>query len=430
MVRKTWIALAALLVGLAGCSYEQRSVLPPIPVNAQSSTIYASDGTLLTTFHAEENRRNVSLSEMPGHLRDAVIAIEDERFYLHDGVDFRAVLRAVRTNAEAGGIQQGGSTITQQYVKTALLKDPSQTLERKLEEASMALQLERQYSKDRILELYLNTIYFGNGAYGVDAASRQYFGRPVGELTLDQSSLLAGLIQRPSATDPYRAPDLAVARRSLVLDRMVANGFVDQATADATRVAPLQLASEVVPAAERYPAAYFVETVKRWILDDPRFGATPLERRDLLFGGGLRIQTTVDLDLQAKAEAAVAARLPDPTTQPAASLVSIEPATGFVRAMVGGRDFFGTDPNAKFNLATQGPRQAGSSFKPFVLAAALAQGADPYAPRDAPACKDIPLPHDQNWHVCNYGGGGGGTTNLVEGTIRSYNTLYADLILQ
>jgi penicillin-binding protein 1A len=423
------LAGAALALGLlaGACSYESRAVLPVAPVQIESSTAYAADGTLLYTFHAEENRKVVPLEEIPLHVRDAVVAIEDERFYRHHGVDLRAVLRALRANTQAGAVEEGGSTITQQYVKRVVLQDDSQTLSRKIEEASMAVQLERRYSKDRILELYLNAIYFGNGAYGIEAAARQYFSTSVQDLTLAQGALLAGLIQRPGATDPYDTPDAALERRNLVLERMRANRFASDAAVDAALAEPLALGSPVTPAAERYPAAYFVEEVKQWILDDPRFGATPTARRDLLFGGGLRIQTTVDLAQQAAAEAAVAAILPD-QAGPAASLVAIEPATGFVRAMVGGRDFFGPGESAKLNLATQGPRQAGSAFKPMVLATALAQGIDPQTVLPAPPCIDIPLDNGQIWHPCNYGGEGAGAATILEGTVHSYNTLYAQLI--
>ena len=395
----------------------------------ESSTLYAADGSLVYTFHAEENRKVVPLEEIPVTVREAVIAIEDERFYRHNGVDPRAILRAARTNVEAGATEQGGSTITQQYVKQEILKDDSPTFERKLQEASTAIQLERRYSKDRILELYLNAIYFGNGAYGIEAAAHQYFGKPASELTLEEGALIAGLIQRPGATDPYRAPDAALERRRLVLERMLANEMITDEEAYLAGLAPLQLASGVVPAAERYPAAHFVEEVKQWILDDPRFGATPQARRDLLFGGGLRIQTTIDLAMQAKAEAAVAEILPDPNG-PDASLVAVEAATGYVRAMVGGRDFFGTSRIAKLNLATQGPRQAGSAFKPLVLATALTQGISPLTRISAPACVTIPMENAAPWRPCNYGGGGGGTVTIAEGTVRSYNTLYAQLVMR
>lgn len=420
--------LVAFATTAGACSYSSRAVLPPTEEEIESSTLYAADGTLVYTFHAEENRKVIPLEQIPRHVRDAVIAIEDERFYRHNGVDVRAVLRAARTNAAAGDIQ-GGSTITQQYVKQVVLKDDSQTLERKVQEASMAVQLERRYSKDRILELYLNAIYFGNGAYGIEAAAHQYFGKAAADLTLAEGALIAGLIQRPATTDPFDEPELALERRQLVLERMHENGLIDDAELLWGQNSPVELASAVVPAAERYPAAYFVEEVKQWILDDPRFGDTAKERRDLLFGGGLRIQTTVDLAAQAQAEAAVNEILPEPEG-PAASLVSIEAATGYVRAMVGGRDFFGTSSIAKLNLATQGPRQAGSSFKPLVLATALAQGIDPKTRISAPACVTIPLEQAPPWRPCNYGGGGGGTVSIAEGTVRSYNTLYAQLMMR
>jgi penicillin-binding protein 1A len=422
-------ALAALLAvaALSGaCSYQSRVALPPSTDEIESSTLYAADGSALYTFHAEENRKVVPLEQIPEHMRQAVIAIEDERYYRHNGVDVRAVLRAVRANTAAGGVAEGGSTITQQYVKQELLRDDSQTLERKAQEAALALQLEKRYSKDRILELYLNAIYFGKGAYGIEAAAFQFFGISAGELNVGQAALLAGLIQRPGAYDPFDNPEEATRRRDLVLDRMLANDFISEDEHTWWTASPLALASPVVPAAERYAAPYFVEEVKQWILDDARFGATAKERRDLLFGGGLRIQSTVDLQAQALAEQAVAEILPDPNG-PSASLVAIEPTTGYVKAMVGGRDFFGADRTAKFNLATQGRRQTGSSFKPFVLAAALEEGIDPLSAISAPSC--ISIEWEPVWRPCNYGGGGGGTVTITEGTVRSYNTLYAQLMM-
>jgi len=428
---RPWPALVpVLVVALAsvGCSYSSRSALPPTPISVESSTLYAADGTPVYTFHAEQNRRVVPLEDVPRYVQDAVIAIEDERFYRHNGVDLRAIVRAVRENTESGGISQGGSTITQQYVKKVLLRDESRTVERKLEEASTALQLERHYSKERILELYLNAIYFGNGAYGIATASEQYFGKAVQDLTLAEGALLAGLIQRPTATDPYDEPELAVARRNVVLEKVRDNHFATDPVIDAALAEPLTLADPTLPAAERYPAAYFVEEVKQFILDDPLFGATAQDRRDLLFGGGLRIQTTVDLEAQAAAEAAANSILPD-DSDPDVALVSLEPDTGYVRAMVGGRDFFGPGAVAKLNLATQGPRPAGSSFKPMVLATALAEGMPTTATYTAPACITIPLPHEI-WHPCNYAESGiGGTVDLVEATVKSFNTAYVQLMM-
>ena len=424
--------LACLLVGsfaVGACSYTSRAVELPEADEIESSTLYAADGSLVATFHAEENRKVVPLEQIPVHVRNAVIAIEDERFYRHSGVDVRGVLRALGNDAASGEVVEGGSTITQQYVKQEILRDSSKSVRRKLQEASTAVQLERRYSKDRILELYLNAIYFGSGAYGIEAAAHQYFDKPAPELSVAEGALLAGLIQSPSATDPFDRPDLALDRRHLVLQRMRANDMItdaEQLWADNT---PLALASSVVPAAERYRAAFFVETVKQWILDDERFGPSAQARRDLLFGGGLRIYTTVDLELQAHAEAAVQAVLPN-QSGPDASLVAIEGSTGYVRAMVGGRDFFGRGGIAKLNLATQGARQAGSSFKPFVLAEAITQGIDPQTRLPAPSCIAIPLRGAPPWKPCNYGKESGGTPSIVDGTVHSYNTLYAQLMMQ
>ena len=424
--RSAAVAGALLLPLLAGaCSWQTPSLdtTTPAPL-AESSRILAADGTLVTALHGEENRETVPLALVPKALRDAVVAIEDERFWDHKGVDPRSLLRAVYANATEGKVVEGGSTITQQYVKNELV-GPDRTLRRKLKEAALAYELERRYTKQRILELYLNTIYFGNGAYGVQAAANQYFGVGVDQLTLGQSALLAGIIHAPTRTDPYQQPDVARARRQVVLDKMVRLGW---ATAEAAAAAAGEPLVHPAPTDSRYPAAYFVERVKRFILDDPRFGPTPGARRDLLFRGGLRITTTLDLAAQARAEDAVAKVLSSPDRDPSAAVVSIEPATGFVRALVGGRDFFGSAPEAKFDLATQGSRPAGSAFKPFVLAAALEQGVPVTKFYDAPGSMTIPLPR-QPWVVSNYEGQGGGRMTLIDATIRSVNTVYAQLIL-
>jgi penicillin-binding protein 1A len=419
------VVVAAVAAG--ACSYTPPEIDVAPPATAESSKIYAADGSLLTTLHAEENRENVALDDLPRHLHDAVLAIEDARFFEHKGVDVKAVLRAAVTNTAEGDVVEGGSTITQQYVKNTIL-GPERTFERKIEEALLAVQMERRYTKERILELYLNTIYFGNGAYGVQAAAHEYFGVDASELTLPQSALLAGLIRAPSQTDPYDRPDAATTRRNLVLRRMASLGWVDDAVTDAAREEPLGLAEAAdVP---RYPAPHLVEKVKRFVLDDPRFGETPGERQGLLFGGGLRIQTTIDLELQAQAEDAIAKVLSDPGRDPDAAVLALEPATGFVRAMVGGKDFFGGGAQAKVDLATGGNgRPAGSSFKPLVLAGALEKGVSLDKVYAAPPKISIPLP-DGPWEPQNYEGSGGGEASLFEATVRSYNTVYAQLIME
>jgi penicillin-binding protein 1A len=426
-----WPAAALAVAAVAsGCSYTLTELSAELPETAQSSVILAADGTPILTLHAEQNRANVTYDEIPRVLIDAVIAIEDERFWLHHGVDVRAILRAVQVNASSGGVAQGGSTITQQLVKQLLLTS-EQTLDRKIAEAALAWQLEQRYTKERILELYLNTIYFGSGAYGVAAAATEYFGKAVAQLTVAEAALLAGLIQSPSDYDPQGSPEEAIARRQLVLDAMLEQTLIDQATFDAASVEPLTLAPDVPILDQRYAAAHFVEEVKQFILRDPRFGATAEERRDLLFAGGITVRTTIDLTLQSQAEQAVAAVLPDPAADPEAALVAIDPATGFVRAMVGGRDYFGAHETAKYNLAMGRGRHTGSSFKPLVLAAALQAGMTLDAAFPAPGSMQLSFGEPpQLWTVGNYGEGGPGVpVDLREATVRSYNTVFAQLIL-
>ena len=426
-MRRVLGAVAGVLLLAGACAYTPDRIEVAPPVDAQSSSIYAADGTLITTLHAEENRENVPLSKIPKVLQDAVIAIEDSRFWYHKGVDVKAVIRAAAANASEGAIVEGGSTLTQQYVKNTLLDD-EQSIDRKVKEALLAVEMERTYTKERILELYLNTIYFGNGAYGVEAAAREYFGKPASALDLPQASLLAALIRRPSLTDPYDYPERAVARRRLVLDRMADLGWITREDEKEAGDQPLELTVKAPD--DRYPAAYFVEQVKQQILDDERFGATRGERQQLLFAGGLRIYTTVDLAKQAQAEEAIARVLPDPERDPDAALVSIEPATGYVRTLVGGRDFFGGGAQAKLDLATGGPgRPSGSSFKPLVLAEAIEKGIPLDKVYPAPSRIEIPLTDDV-WKVQNYEGSGGGEATLLESTVRSYNTVYAQLIME
>jgi penicillin-binding protein 1A len=425
----TAIACAVAAAALAsGCSYTPTPVVPQIPANAQSSKIFAADGALITTLHGPENRIEVPLQRISQPMQQAVIAIEDERFYYHHGVDIRAIARAARTNAEAGTIEQGGSTITQQLVKNTLLS-AGKTLDRKVQEAALAWQLENHYSKQRILEIYLNTVYFGNGAYGVEAAAEQYFAKPIEQIGIVEAATIAGLIQAPNDYDPIAHPNEALARRNTVLDKLAELGDITQAERDFGVASPLGIAP--TPTAERYPAAHFVDEVKKFVETDPRFGATPEERRDLLYEGGLRIYTTIDLPLQAAAEAAVAQVMP--ARGPQAALVSVDPQTGFVRAMVGGADYFGSSRSAQFNLAMGKGRGTGSAFKPIVLATALAQGIPLSEVLAAPPTITLGIPGSTvpwNVHNADPGEGAPGGTNLVEGTVHSFNTLFAQLILQ
>jgi penicillin-binding protein 1A len=388
-----------------------------------TTIVYASDGSLLAEWHAEEDRVLVPYEELPRHLIDAVVAVEDERYWAHPGVDLRALARALVANLEAEDVVQGGSTITQQYLKNVLLT-PEVTVDRKLTEAALAVRLEESLSKEEILQRYLNTVYFGNGAYGVGTAAARYFGKGVADLSLSESALLAGLIQAPSATDPYHDLEAALARRRTVLDKMLELAWID---AEAARAADQEQPALRSPATtEQVTHPYFVEEVKRLLLDDPALGATATDRYNALFRGGLRIHTTLEPAIQQAAEEAVASVLP--ADGPRAALVAIEPRTGYVRAIVGGRDFYDSaDPSAQFNLATQGHRQTGSAFKPFALAAALEAGVSLEEVFTGGRSITVPTPSGP-WQVENYGGMTFPDLTLLEGTVFSVNVVYAQLV--
>ena len=368
-----------------------------IPEQAESSIVLASDGTLITTLVAPENRTSARrLEEIPEIARNAVIAIEDERFYKHDGFDLKGILRAARSNLEAGGISQGGSTITQQYVKLAIIENVEQTASRKLEELWYATRLEDEYGKDFILLQYLNTVYFGHGAYGIKAAAQTYFNKDISEISINEAALLAGLLKAPSRYDPFRNYSQSLRRSHLVLDRMVANGFITTEQREEAAESPPKL-EEYKPRLEtEYPAGHFVEEVRKWFLENPAFGANRSIREMLLYEGGVRIETTVDLALQEAAEKAVENHLPSNQNLPDASVVVIDPQTGQIIAMVGGRDFFADEDDAKVNLAMGNGRQAGSSFKPIGLAAALESGWEVTATYPAPNVLEFFIPGADN----------------------------------
>jgi 1A family penicillin-binding protein len=421
MPRLTAGVLAIALVA-AACSVEPIED-PGIGAGSLTSTVYAADGSVLTEWHAGEDRVLVTYDDLPKHLVDAIVAIEDRRFWIHNGVDVRAVARAVGADIEAGQVVQGGSTITQQYIKNTIVGDDL-TLERKASEMGLALRLEETLTKVEIFERYANTAFFGENAYGVGAAARRYFGKDVSELTLAESSLLAGLINRPTTLNPYENPAGAVARREVVLDEMVALGWIDRGTADAAAVTPLELAPRGQADLMRYP--YFTDEVRRRLLENPALGATPEERFERLTGGGLEIHTTLDPQVQAAAEAAVFSVVPE--EGPSGALVAIDPRDGRVVALVGGRDFYDTDdPVAQFNLATQGNRQPGSAFKPFALAAALEAGVsmDSTWPGGREAVVDG---LGGSWRVSNYEAAFYPGLTLHEATVFSVNVPYAYLV--
>jgi len=392
----------------------------------QTSFLYAEDGSLITPLHAGEDRVVVKWKDIPDVMADATVAIEDQRFWDHAGVDLRALLRAAYTNVTEGSVEQGASTITQQLVKNLIVGDEV-SLSRKFKEAILAWQLEQEQSKEEILTQYLNTVYFGNGAYGVQAAARTYFGIDATELNLPQAALLAGVIPSPSTYDPVTHPKRARARRTRVLDAMLDQGLIDQPTHDAAVRSRLGL--EIGRPKERtYVAPYFVDYFKEWFLSNPQFGETVADRYDLLFKGGLRITTTLSPRMQFQAERAVRQVLPY-ERDPYAAMTVIDPRTGYVRAMVGGRDYWNEkDRFARINLATGGStgRQTGSAFKPFALVAALENGLSPSTPLNGSSVS-IPLSDGTSWQPQNAEGGGYGTISLETATVNSVNVAYANL---
>ena len=329
--------------------------------------IYSADQVLLAELY-KKRRDPVPLSKIPEKLRQALIATEDRQFYEHSGVDLKGIARAIVRDIMAGEFVEGASTITQQLSKTLFLT-AEKTLERKLKEAFLALQLERRYTKDEILELYLNQVYYGSGAYGVQAAARKFFGKPVSELNIAECALIAGMPKAPSVYSPLVNPELAVERRNLVLRQMRAVGAITESQYETARSRPYEPA-ETAGNATRAP--YFVSHVKKLLEDE--IGPARL------YTGGLSIETTLNLEMQQHAEAAVEKGLKAlegrmakngfEAPSPQAALVAIDVRTGGILAMVGGRDYY----KSPYNRATTAKRQPGSAFKPVVYARAIEQG--------------------------------------------------------
>jgi penicillin-binding protein 1A len=397
---------------------------PELAPLEERSLIRASDGRPLANVHGAYNRRVIPLEILPDHVWQTVLVAEDRRFFEHDGYDLRAIARATRANIDARGIVEGGSTITQQIAKNIVGDDV--TLERKVRELRYAIALEERYSKEQLLERYLNEIYFGGGAYGIAAAAEGFFNLQPHELDPGQSALLAGMIRSPSLLDPRRNPEAATARRDAILLGMVAEGYLPARQAAALIRRPI----DVWPARDgKHRDPEIVAAVQQAFLDNPAFGETREERARLLLTGGLEITTTIDIDLQRATTALLQERFPDPDGTSAA-IAAVEPVTGAIRVAAYGRQFH----RDEFNVALQGRRQPGSAFKPFVLAAALEAGYPLSTSLEGTSGARFGTERATGpWAtrgVRNFGGRSHGRIDARTALVRSINTAFADLVMR
>jgi penicillin-binding protein 1A len=385
---------------------------------AQTSVVYDADGNVVDELYGVQNRFVVPLDKIDPTLQDAVVAIEDHRFYEHRGLDFEAIARAALENIQTLSIQEGGSTITQQLVKNTYIAQEQRyipSFRRKFVEASLAWQYEKEHSKKEILEQYLNTVYFGANAYGAQAAAKTYFNKEAEDLTLAESAMLAGIINLPGVYDPFTDPESAKARRNVVLDRMLEYGYITKAEHERAVKSDLSLSRGRVQ--YENDNEYFLNAVRNELARE--YGD------ETVYEGGLKIYTTLDPELQEMANTAVDAIVNPEAGDPSAALVSVDPATGAVRAMVGGSDF----DQVKFNLATQAHRQAGSAFKPFVFAEALEQG---ISPQTMYVSKHLSIDmgaYSEPYEVDNYDYIHRGPITLERAIAESDNTVFVQLAL-
>ena len=385
---------------------------------AESSVIYAADGSRLGYVQSDEIRTPIPWSDMPRDLREATVAIEDENFYEHSGVDYGAIVRAGIKNLESGRNLQGGSTITQQLVRALYIKDPERNIARKIREAKLASELEEERSKQWILENYLNDVPYGTvggrTAIGVEAAAETFFDKHARDLTLPEAATLAGLPQAPSQYNPFHNPQAALARRNEVLRQMADNGYIAASERDAAIAAPLDVEQGTRYTRRREP--YFFDYVQEKLIE--RYGVGVYRR------GGLEVHTTINPKMQDVAREAINAYYADPAG-PGSAIVSIDPTNGEIKAMASS----GTYQDRTFNLAAQGHRQPGSAFKTMVLTTAVRKGVDPDATSYTSKPLSINDPKYGPWQVKTFGNTYSGTISLTRATLSSDNSVYAQLIL-
>jgi penicillin-binding protein 1A len=396
--------------------------LKPVGVG-ENSFVYAFDGSLLGSIPAEKNRQPIALERMSDWVPKATVAIEDRRFWQHGALDYAGIIRALFANVRAGEVVQGGSTITQQLARNLYIRKPSQTFGRKATEACLAIKLARKKSKHWILQAYVNQVFYGNRAYGIEAAAQTYFSKRASRLTLPQSALLAGLPQAPSVFDPFHRPQQAIERRNEVLRAMLSIGAItstEYADAVAQRNLHLKPGRLYTRIREPYFFSYVTDVLQK------QYGSNTVR------SGGLKVYTTIDPRLQRFALKAIRDTLPY-STDPASAIVSINPTNGAIRAMT---EFSPGNPRNQVNFASSARRQPGSTFKTIVLTTAISQGISPsttylsapfkYDPTGVGSCDTDPA---TAWCPETYDHSYVGGTSIENGTLRSDNTVYARLSL-
>src|SRR5215204_3807065 len=396
--------------------------LKPVGVG-ENSFVYAFDGSLLGSIPAEKNRQPVTLEQVSDWVPKATVAIEDRRYWQHGALDYAGIARALFANVRAGEVVQGGSTITQQLARNLYIKKPSQTFGRKATEACLAIKLARKKSKHWILEAYVNQVFYGNRAYGIEAASQTYFSKHASQLTLPEAALLAGLPQQPSVFDPFERPQQAISRRDEVLGAMLSTGAITStqyADAIAQRRLKLKPGRLYTHIREPYFFSYVIEQLQKV------YGSNTVR------SGGLKVYTTIDPRLQRFALKAIRDTLPY-SSDPAAAIVSINPTNGAIRAMT---EYSPGNPRNQVNFASSAKRQPGSTFNTMGLTTATAQGISPsttylsapfkYDPSETGSCDDDP---PTAWCPETYDHSYLGGTSIENGTLRSDNTVYARLTL-
>ncbi|HWG07860.1 MAG TPA: transglycosylase domain-containing protein [Solirubrobacteraceae bacterium] len=419
------IVVTALIVGVIAAVAYVLNVAQTAPaigslrpiIGGGSSQVFADDGTRLGFIQADQLRTPVGWSQIPTNLKNATVAIEDQRFYKNNGIDLTGIFRAAVKDVTHGKALQGGSTITMQLVRNLYLGGDQHTIKQKIIEAKLAIEYEKRHSKRDILTSYLNSVPYGTlggqTAIGVQAASRIFFDKPAAQLNLQQSALLAGLPQAPSQYNPFRDAAEAKRRRNEVLSKMAELHYIDSAQADAAKAAPLEVKRGYFYSERKED--FFFEYVRQQLVD--RYG------KETVAQGGLKVHTTIDLNMQRQARRAIVEVLNEPE-DPAAAIVTIDPSNGNIEAMAESQSY----EQSQYNLAAQGHRQPGSTFKAIVLADALSRGIDPNSTYyNSHTLSPGWLPGYPTYEVKTFGGEQNGTINLVQATLKSDNTVYAQL---